>query len=174
VSWSSTLADYLDELRRLGAEQFLVSYPHPVLVHRLGAAAARQPGDLRFRTDQLRRPALAPVLDGSDADLDLAVHPVRKRPGNPYDDTIMLGRATTNDVVLPYTDLSKLHAYVTRAADGSWLLADAGSTNGTWIGDEQLAANTPAPLGERSALVLGENAFEFLTAGALRALLAAR
>jgi len=172
MSWSSTIAEYLDEMRRLGAGSFLVAYPFPVLVHRFGAAASSPPAG--FRTDLQRRPALRTVVDGGPADLDVAVHAIKKRPGNPYEDTVMLGRASSNDIVLPYNDLSKLHAYFGQSADGAWYVADAGSTNGTWLGETQLAANTPAPLGERNELAFGENAFEAFTARAFAAWLESR
>src|SRR5262249_52443069 len=149
MSWSSTVADYVAELRRLRPDRFLVAYPHPVLVHRFGSApAGTVPPVARFPTHLLGPPAPVDVGGGGPRHLELSVHPVKKCPGNPYQDTVMLGRAATNDIVVAYTDLSKLHAYFTRAREGSWLFADAGSTNGTWLGPEQLDANTPVPLAE--------------------------
>jgi hypothetical protein len=163
VSWSSTVADYVAELRQMRAPQFLVSYPHAVLVHRFGPPGGPAPA-ARFRTDLLTRRPATPVVEGGPRDLDVAVHAVKKRPGNLYEDTVMLGRAPSNDIVVPYGDLSKLHAYFRRSPDGGWLVADAGSTNGTWLGSEPLAPNEPAPLGERSELAFGDSAFEFFTA----------
>jgi hypothetical protein len=174
VTWSSNIGDYLAELQRLGAGPFLVTYPYPVLVHRFTAAGGRPPPGDRFRTDLLRRPAKMTVVDGGPADLEVAVHAIQKRPGNPYEDTVMLGRAASNDIVLPYTDLSKLHAYFGRSPDGGWFVADAGSTNGTWLGETQLAANAPAPLGERSELAFGQSSFEAFLPEAFAAWLAAR
>jgi hypothetical protein len=174
VTWSSNIADYLAELQRLGPEVFLVTYPHPVLVHRFAPRAAAPPPVDRFRTDLLSRPTRMAVVDGGPGDLEVSVHAIKKRPGNLYDDAVMLGRAPSNDIVLPYTDLSKLHAYFGRAPDGGWFVADAGSTNGTWLDEAQLAANQPAPLGERTELAFGESPFEAFTARAFAGWLRAR
>jgi hypothetical protein len=174
VTWSSTIGDYLAELERLGADVFLVTYPYPVLVHRFAGAASSAPAEDRFRTDLHRRPARMSVVDGGPGDLTVAVHELKKRPGNPYEDTIMLGRAASNDIVLPYTDLSKLHAYFGRSADGSWFVADAGSSNGTWLGETQLAPNVPEALAARSELAFGENVFEAFLPAAFAAWLEAR
>jgi hypothetical protein len=174
VSWSSTVGDYLAELRRLGPERFVQSYPHPVLVHRFGAAPVGNEAAPRFRTDLLSRPGRRVVLEGGPGDLEVSVHGVNKRPGNPYEDTVMLGRASTNDIIVPYTDLSKLHAYFSRGPDGRWQLADAGSTNGTWLGEERLAPNAPVGLDERSEVAFGESSFEFLTARAFAGWLGGR
>jgi FHA domain-containing protein len=171
VSWSNKVSDYLVELKRLGGDEMLRAYPHPVLLHRFGPPSGVQPVE-RFRTDQLTRPTRMTVVEGGPGDEEVAVHAVTKRPGNPFDDTVMLGRAPTNDIVVTYADLSKLHAYFSRGPGGGWLLADAGSTNGTWVGADQLAANAPVALGEHSGLAFGQNTFEFFTAAAFAAWLA--
>lgn len=47
---------------------------------------------------------------------------------------ITLGRAQTNDVVLPDARISKTQASLEhRKADGAWLIHDVGSTNGTKV-----------------------------------------
>jgi hypothetical protein len=174
VAWTSRVADYLSELRKLGREPFLAAYPNPVLVHHFGrdalGAAARVEaiaGAAKFRTDRPRRGASGGALAGDRSDLEAAVHPLKKRPGNPYPDTITVGRAETNDVVLPYDDLSKLHAYFTRAPEGTLLVADAGSTNGTWLGGERLAPNATRRVAARDPLTLGEHELEIFAPPAL-------
>jgi hypothetical protein len=163
VAWTSRIDEYLAELTRLGCAQFLSTYPNPLLVHRFANPSARGrlavTSPARFRTDAPRGPRDPAVLTGGAADLEAGVHPLKKRPGNPYPDTITVGRAETNDIVVPYDDLSKLHAYFTRAPDGAVLVADAGSRNGTWLAGERLAPNDARPLGARYRFGLGEHAF---------------
>src|SRR5438105_13966629 len=62
---------------------------------------------------------------------------------------IRLGRAPDLELPLPFAALSALHARVLRTGDG-WVLEDAGSTNGTWLGGTRLAP------GERRALAPGD------------------
>lgn len=174
VAWTSRVAEYVLELGRLGREQFQAAYPNPILVHHYARAAAHAATRLaafasgaKFRTDL---PAPSPdgaVLAGDATDLDAAVHPVRKRKGTPYPDTITVGRAEYNDVVVPYDDLSKLHAYFTRADDGGLLVADSGSTNGTWVAGARLAPNESRRLAARDRIAFGDRSFEVFSPAAL-------
>ena len=176
MAWTSRLEDYVWELRKLGRTQFLAAYPTPVLVHHFGRDAEAQSArkkaltaEARFRTEEARpgAPGGAAVLVGDPSDLAACVHPLKKRPGNPYPDTVTVGRADSNDVVVPYDNLSKLHAYFTRSPAGGLLVADAGSTNGTWLAGERLAPNESVRIAERDQLALGEHAFEIFMPTAL-------
>jgi hypothetical protein len=158
----------LTELGKLGREQFLVSYPHPMLLHRFDAQSELKAAQVesllrgagRFRTELTEADHEGSVLVGNRTDLELVVHPLRKRPGNAYPDTVTLGRADTNDIVVPYDDLSKLHAYFTRSTEGALQVADAGSTNGSWLAGERLRPNESRRLAARDQLGFGEHAFE--------------
>jgi hypothetical protein len=172
VSWTSTVVEYADELRRLGREQFVVSYPAPLLLHRLvSAATPTRPS--KFRTD-LPHGQRDEVLVGDASDLEVAVHAIRKRPASPYEDTVTIGRAAENDIVLPYRDVSKLHAYFTRGADGGLRIHDNGSSNGTWLAGARLPANEPRALGARDRFALGGYTFELFLPDAFAAWLAER
>lgn len=50
---------------------------------------------------------------------------------------ITIGRTRNNDVVIADPMVSKFHAYF-RIHEGMWLLADAGSANGTKVNDTEL------------------------------------
>ena len=63
------------------------------------------------------------VLDGSGDERDRIS--ITKSP-------IVIGRLSTNDVVLADTNVSRRHAEL-RKDDGSWVLNDLGSTNGTIV-----------------------------------------
>ena len=47
--------------------------------------------------------------------------------------TILVGRASSSDVLVDHPSISKLHARIRRAPDGTYTLQDAGSRNGTAI-----------------------------------------
>jgi hypothetical protein len=63
-----------------------------------------------------------------------------------------LGRASSNDLVLPRTDVSGHHAMIYRDADQVWL-RDLGSSNGTFLNGERIVA--PAVLGAGDVVRLG-------------------
>jgi pSer/pThr/pTyr-binding forkhead associated (FHA) protein len=64
---------------------------------------------------------------------------VVKREDNVFKDMISVGRAKNNDIVLPYTSVSKFHAFFRkRGEDGPYTLTDAKSTNRTLVNDAEL------------------------------------
>jgi hypothetical protein len=67
-----------------------------------------------------------------------------------YPSMIMLGRTVNNDIVIGDTSISKFHAFF-RIGPGSVEVADAGSRNGTFVGDKRLEPKQLARLrrGER-------------------------
>ncbi len=56
---------------------------------------------------------------------------------------IRIGRTGDNEVALNAEKVSRNHARVERGPDGRYRITDLGSTNGTWLGDARLLANTP-------------------------------
>jgi FHA domain len=89
------------------------------------------------------------------------VLPVRKIQGS-FPSMITVGRTKNNDVVLADPRVSKFHAYF-RVHDGAWELADAGSVNGTRIGDLVLAPKgSPQPVHFGDRITFGELALTFL------------
>jgi FHA domain len=64
-------------------------------------------------------------------------------------DEVTIGRAATCTVSLPSdTYLSQMHARLFRE-DGQAYLEDLGSTNGTWLNGERIAAVAPVDAGDR-------------------------
>src|SRR5258706_7297401 len=49
-----------------------------------------------------------------------------------------VGRHPTNDLVLSDPSVSSVHLEIVRRAGGHVLIRDAGSTNGSWIGDHRI------------------------------------
>ena len=147
---------------------FEAEHPHPWLLCDLEVPASAP--EASFSTAQFLDDALAPPRPG-DSLQHAALEPRRygffalhKTPKNPWKDRILIGRATNNDVVVRHPSVSKVHARATQK-DGAWTLADARSTNGTWVDGVRLPAGGAAPLGARSAVRLGSVACTLLTSG---------
>lgn len=77
------------------------------------------------------------------------VVPLEKSPRNPYDGFLFLGRASTCDVIIRDSSISKTHAVIEPSRAG-WHLRDNRSRNGTWRNMDRLKE------GERVALVNGD------------------
>lgn len=50
---------------------------------------------------------------------------------------VQIGRVSDNDIVLPDPNVSRVHARL-EPRDGSYLLTDMDSTNGTWVNEERV------------------------------------
>jgi hypothetical protein len=68
-----------------------------------------------------------------------------------------IGRLPESDVVLEDSGASRQHARI-RASDGSYVLADLGSTNGTFVNDEPVRERT---LDDGDRITIGETVLEF-------------
>ena len=136
----------IDELKRegerAGREAFLSRHTYPFLV--LDAMGGGEEDAEVFATLGGRKTPVKPVIrEGSPPNPRARAAAVEKRKGaNSFDNMITLGRAGNNDIALEVSSVSKFHAYFTKdAADGHWSIHDAGSSNGTWVDGERLAAS---------------------------------
>jgi serine/threonine-protein kinase len=67
---------------------------------------------------------------------------------------ISLGRNRDNHIVLNSSQISRYHAVI-RSEASAWFITDQGSTNGTYINEQRLAARVPHPLRPGDNLRLG-------------------
>lgn len=96
---------------------------------------------------------------------ELELYPLAKKPGASFPDRITIGRTTNNDVVIADHSVSRLHAYVRQV--GGWIVADAGSKNGSWLGNEVLEPRREVALVQGAALRLGDVRLTFYRAAEL-------
>jgi pSer/pThr/pTyr-binding forkhead associated (FHA) protein len=133
-------ADTLILALQLGREEFVARFPDPLLV---GDGALEHSPELQHQDTGPPRSNAEP----------LPSHTVRAlRPtGRVVADYVSVGRGLENDIVIVDETISKNHAFFSRTAAG-WTLTDLGSRNGSWVGDQRLAASgepVPVPLGAR-------------------------
>jgi hypothetical protein len=131
-------AAHYRHLLGLGREDFLAAAAPAVLVRYRGLARGPSqpgPGTLTMTLDE----EMGERLDEASArgkftpeSAEMELYPLAKKPGASFRDRITIGRTNNNDVVISDPSVSRLHAYV-RQAEG-WLVADAGSKNGSWLG----------------------------------------
>src|SRR5438067_2079842 len=122
--------------KRMTREEFTRKHDHLWLIRELDARDA-PPGGFRTRSSrELQRLISAGIAGGGsvDAAAGLEINPDRYgfyavAPADAASDRVTIGRATTNDIVIWHSTVSKLHAFFRREDDGGWLLHDAGSHN---------------------------------------------
>jgi hypothetical protein len=148
------VAAHYRHLIALGREEFLAAAAP--------AAFVRYPSRVRVGIRATDR-TIAPeeTLDVTDpgahveAEVGLEVLPLAKKPGASFADRITIGRTHNNDLVIVDHSVSRFHAYV-RQAGGGWVVADAGSKNGSWLRGSPLEPRREQPLPSRAVLRLGE------------------
>jgi hypothetical protein len=158
------------QLVQLGRDEFLAAAAPAALVrYRAALAPAAMTGAATLTIDGDHQADGEETLPhGKDLpdDVDLEVYPLTKKPGASFPDRITIGRTTNNDVVVPDTSVSRLHAYVRRDPAG-WVVVDAGSKNGSWLRGEPLEARKDRALASRAVLRLGDVELTFYTAADL-------
>lgn len=120
-------------LRDLGQETVSKRLGKLVLLSELGEVDLE--GSRWSFSTGVRRPSERPP-----APIDLGkalVHPLAKRSSTFFPGVLLLGRSSNNDVVIPHSSVSKLHARLRAEKDGFWV-EDAGSQNGSAIDGEPI------------------------------------
>jgi hypothetical protein len=87
--------------------------------------------------------------------LELEVFPLAKKPGASFPDRITIGRTSNNDIVIVDHSVSRLHAYLKSNA-GGWMVADAGSKNGSMLRGVRLEPRREQPITSRMVVRLGD------------------
>ena len=170
-------AAHYRNLAALGRDEFLASSAPAAFVRFRALDTPPEPIDHTLSLDN--------DLDGLDADtlpvgkvslgdvMHMEIYPLAKKPGASFADRITIGRTSNNDIVIVDASISRLHAYVRR--DGaSWVVADGGSKNGSWLRGAVLEPRRERPLDSRAVLRLGDVDLTFYLAPALYGVLGGR
>jgi pSer/pThr/pTyr-binding forkhead associated (FHA) protein len=156
-------AAHYRHLLTLGRDEFLASAAPAVLVrYRRQEPDLSVTGTKTLTFDQdLGDTVDAATLGGKvpPEPTEMELYPLAKKPGASFPDRITIGRTTNNDVVIADPSVSRLHAYV-REANG-WVVADAGSKNGSWLGDALLEPRREAALPPGAMVRFGDVQFTF-------------
>ncbi len=149
-------------------EGFAAAYDHPFLLALTGVDVAPRPMmTLRLHNGaaEVQAALMAERRRLATGERQASVLPIRKVQST-FPSMITVGRARNNDLCVPDTLVSKFHAFfVRRPADGVWTLADAGSSNGTRIGDRELVAKGAAEVVRSGDRVrFGVTSFSFFDA----------
>ncbi len=80
---------------------------------------------------------------------------------NPFSFGVTIGRVDSNDVALEDGSVSRFHAYL-QEADGSWVVCDAESKNGTFVREQRLQPNVKTPLEDGTVIRFGDVPLQFL------------
>ena len=155
-------------LLQLGREEFLASSAPAVLVRYRTGREDPESGATTLTIDQDEPETVEETMPhGRDfvvaEDSDLEVHPLTKKPGASFPDRITIGRTPNNDIVIVDHSVSRFHAYV-RSDGKGWVVADAGSKNGSWLDRSTLEPRKERKLASKAVLRIGDVDLKFYTA----------
>lgn len=160
-------AAHYRHLLQLGRVEFLATVAPAVLVRYRAEETELDAGGLGTVTLTLDEETVAeevlPEAKLATAAVDFELYPLSKKPGASFPDRITIGRTPNNDVAIREHSVSRLHAYVRTDGD-SWLIADAGSKNGSTLQGEVLEPRREKPLPSRAILRLGDVELTFFLA----------
>jgi hypothetical protein len=163
------VAAHYRHLIALGREEFLMAAAPAALVRGPSRVLVGLPSEDRPMVPDETVDIDVLMLDSSgraEADVGLALFPLVKKPGASFPDRITIGRTHNNDIVIDDHSVSRLHAYVRQTGAG-WVVADAGSKNGSWLRGARLEPRREQPLASKAALQLGEVELTFYMASDL-------
>lgn len=132
-------AAHYRHLLGLGREDFLAAAAPAMFVrYRPPAPDPGQAGATTLTVDEMAEEVDETMPHGrfTPEPVAMELYPLAKKPGASFPDRITIGRTSNNDVVLADHSVSRLHAYVRQST--GWLVADAGSKNGSWLESELL------------------------------------
>lgn len=158
------------QLALLGRSAFLASAAPAALVRRRTEGSDGDPGDPRGPDDEVET-MVAPVLGQRRGPRAIEVYPLAKKPGASFADMITIGRTPNNDVVLRDVTVSRFHAYFRHRVDGhgldTWLVADAGSRNGSELAGATLEARREREITSGLPVRIGDLELTFFVAAQL-------
>jgi hypothetical protein len=162
--------ELLDELGERDA--FLARYPRPALLlepfeegsgmfhtTRFSSPEGGDPYDKkktdRFSLKEIQRILAEHSSDSRRVHLDARVKWLVKEGSGVFAGFVLtVGRTQNNDVVIKHPTISKLHA-VFHLREGKWLIEDKGSSNGTFLGDDELVPDRKYEVSDGARIRLG-------------------
>ena len=136
----NTVADYMEIVKGKTERDFVAAFPHPVLIEKVGIFphehASLMSGTMLGDTH--------PDLERLEAEsVDLNIRDAKVFPIRPKEEStgteIRVGRAPTNDIILPSSSVSRLHAqFIPIQNTKDYQLVDVFASNGTFINGEKV------------------------------------
>jgi pSer/pThr/pTyr-binding forkhead associated (FHA) protein len=77
-------------------------------------------------------------------------------------DRVTVGRAPSNDVIVPDPKVSKAHAIIEQTPEGHHQLHDRDSKNATFVGGERVTSSAPVVLSPGDEVHIGDSTFSYM------------
>lgn len=161
------VAAHYRQLVELGRDEFLASAAPAALVRYRTEESPEFSGLTTLTLDETVDESTLPIgKELPDGHVAVEIYPLAKKPGASFADRITIGRTPNNDIAINDHSVSRLHAYV-RLDGERWVVADAGSKNGSWMRGKALEPRKEQPMQSHAIVRIGEVDLTFFTAADL-------
>lgn len=156
MSTTQNISDLIAAAKAAGSDEaFVEQYPFPFLVREAtGKSVPAVPTD---RGTQRLKAAAVPTGDGF-MEAEVSVYAVCPRDPENNEGAVTLGRDAGCDVVVADGSISTVHLRFTLEVEGDervFFVADAGSSNGTFLNGERLEPDAPTRISDQDSLRVG-------------------
>ncbi|MDF1666391.1 MAG: FHA domain-containing protein [Planctomycetota bacterium] len=127
------MRDFVKAQSNLEKPDFLRSFPHPFLLQLAHLPSKNQDDYFTMAAD-----SSVEIAKQSDY-LLCPLFLIKKTASTSFQRMIMVGRTKNNDIVLPFSVVSKFHCHFGQVRE-NWYIEDSGSSNGTFIRARQIEA----------------------------------
>lgn len=160
-------AAHYRQLVQLGRDEFLASTAPAALVRYRAEEAPEFSGLVTLTADETLDESTVPIAkEPPEGHMVVEVYPLAKKPGASFPDRITIGRTANNDIAINDHSVSRLHAYL-RVESGRWVVADAGSKNGSFLRGKPLEPRKEQAVASRMIVRIGEVDMTFFGASDL-------
>lgn len=128
------MQDFVRKHSKLEKPDFLRFFPHPFLLQLAHLQSKDQDEYFTMAAD-----SRVDVPKQSDY-LLCPLFLIKKTESASFQRMIMVGRTKNNDIVLPFSVVSKFHCHFGQVRE-QWYIEDSGSSNGTFIRGRQIEPN---------------------------------
>ena len=143
-----SLSALVGSANNLSLDKFILHLRVPVLVGstihegKITSQALQRSKDARYRTQVFIAKDILNEATTESESLKNAIYPIMHNPHKPNksENLIHIGRATDNDLIMPDFSISEMHARI-YIQNGTYLIQDAHSTNGTFLNGQRLKAD---------------------------------
>ncbi len=160
------LADFAADCRGLSPDAFRAAHGDLFFLHS-GPLGKLNPAGEGQKTLAVEGHPTSPGVPMNPSADFVVFHVPPSRAGSAADDLVWIGRSEENNLVVPDASVSAIHAFLRIEPDGSVVMHDSGSRNGSRVDEEPVPApgmGPPTALESGTRVVLGEVKLTFLHA----------
>lgn len=132
---------YIKDAKSKLQEEFVEKYNHPFLIRFAESPVGKMDKKMAYSTVSIKNINLDEILKMATQAHNneiIDILPVVKTARNPFQSKIIIGRTSTQDIIIDDLLVSKFHAYFENLGENQYNIIERGSTNGTILNGVKL------------------------------------